>query len=396
MVNPILKQAHALQQQITDHRRWLHSHPGVGFELQETKEYVRQVLEKMGLTAVDCGRCGLYCDVCGSKGKTILLRADMDALPIKEDADIDFASTNGYMHACGHDMHTAMLLGAAQILTDHQKDLQGTVRLMFQPAEEILAGASDMIENGVLSGVDAAVMIHVAVPTEFSAGTLIVSAPGVTAPSAEYFTIHVQGKGCHGSMPQNGVDALTIGAQLLIALQELKARELAADSGAVLTIGSFQGGTAGNVIADKAILKGTLRTYDEQDHLFIKQRLVEIAQGMATIFRGSASVEFGPSCPTLTNDATLCNAFYQYLKDLLGNEGVINAAGTGNIRSGGSEDFAYISHQIPSVMLALAAGEPGRGYDKPLHHPQVRFDEQALPYGTAALAQIAIAYLAVQ
>lgn len=397
MPNELLNQAAGLQQELIDHRRWLHTHPGTGFDLAETKEYVRKQLEKMGYSPADCGKCGLTATLKGAQeGETILLRADMDALPIQEEADVPFVSQNGNMHACGHDMHTAMLLGAAKLLIENKDGLYGNVKFMFQPAEEIFEGSKDMIEHGILENVDAAVMIHVTAAMPIPAGTVIVSAPGVTAPAADYFTIHVQGKGCHGSAPQNGIDALTAAAHILIALQELHARELPADSEAVLTIGKMNAGTAGNVIADSAQMQGTIRTYDEKTRSFLKTRLQDISQGIAAAFRADASVQFGSGCPTLKNEPQLCEKFHHYLTELLGQHGALSAAalsGGKTSRGGGSEDFAYVSQQVPSVMLALAAGEPSKGYTYPQHHPKVKFDESVLPIGAAIFSQIAIKFL---
>ena len=396
-MNSVLNQANAIKEDIVAHRRWLHQHPGVGFDIEETKEYVKAELKKLGCSPVDCGKCGLVAEISGDKpGKTLLLRADMDALPIREEADVEFASQNGKMHACGHDCHTAMLLGAAKLLMENKAELRGTVKLMFQPAEEIFEGSKDMIDAGVLQNVDAAVMIHVTAGMPIPAGTVIVSAPGVSAPAADYFTIKVQGKGCHGSAPQNGVDALTAAAHILIALQEIQARELPANAEAVLTVGKMTGGTAENVIADSAQLGGTIRTYDENTRSFIKERLTDISRGIATAFRAEATVTFGSGCPTLKNDPQLCESFHSYLVELLGEHGALSAAALGGgkpARGGGSEDFAYVSQEVPSVMLALAAGEPSKGYAYTQHHPKVKFDESALPIGAAVFTQIALKYL---
>ena len=398
MKNTILQEAKQLFPLIQDHRRHIHTLAETGFQLSETKAYVKSALEEMGYTVEECGKAGLVTTV-GKGEKVFLLRADMDALPIPEESGLPFAAANGNMHACGHDMHTAMLLGAAQILKNHEDKLTGTVKLMFQPAEEVFEGAKDMIEAGILEDPrpDGAMMIHVAAGLPIPAGTVIVSAPGVSAPAADYFTIRVQGKGCHGSAPENGVDALTAGAHILIGLQEIQSRELSASDEAVITIGVFQGGTAENVIADSATLGGTIRTYDEKVRSYIKERIPQIAAGIASAFRASAQVEYGSGAPTLTNDETLCKDVALYLKELLGPYGALSAADLNcsgkPSRGGGSEDFAYISQEIPSLMVALAAGEPEKGYPFPQHHPKVRFDENALSVGSAVFAYTAFRYL---
>lgn len=397
-MNWIMEEANALQEEIVSHRRWLHSHAEVGFDLHETREYVRKELHKMGIAAADCGKAGLTA-VLGKagSGKTILLRADMDALPIPEESGVDFSCQNGAMHACGHDLHTAMLLGAAKILKKHEAELPGQVKLMFQPAEEVFEGSRDMIANGVLENPkpDAAVMIHVTAATPMPSGMVIICPPGVSAPAADYFTITVQGKGCHGSAPQNGIDALTAGSHILLALQEIHARELAPSEEAVLTIGTFQGGTAPNVIADSATLAGTIRTYSEETRAFLKERMTAISESIAKAYRAEAKVTFGSGCPTLVNDKELGKILHGCLKETLGANMVLNAADlSGNMRGGGSEDFAYISQEVPAVMLALAAGQPDKGYPFPQHHPKVRFDESVLCRGTAVFVSSAFGYLA--
>lgn len=394
----ILREAKALQEEIKSHRLWLHTHAETGFDLTETKPYVKSALMKMGYTVQECGKAGLVTTVGKPGGKVLLLRADMDALPIAEEADVDFACQNGRMHACGHDMHTAMLLGAAKILKAHESELDGIVKLMFQPAEEIFEGSKDMIASGVLENPrpDAALMIHVAAGMPLPAGTVVVSAPGVSAPAADYFTIRVHGKGCHGSAPQNGIDPLTAAAHILIALQEIHARELSASDEAVLTIGTFHAGEAGNVIPDTATMGGTIRTYDEKTRAYLKERMTAIAQNVAEAFRAGAEVGFGSGCPTLVNDKGLSETVTGYLKDLLGANRAFTTAelsGGKPARGGGSEDFAYVSHEVPSLMLALAAGEPSKGYVYPQHHPKVKFDESVLSTGAAVFVNCALQYL---
>ena len=394
----ILREAKALQEEIKSHRLWLHTHAETGFDLTETKPYVKSTLTEMGYTVQECGKAGLVTTVGKPGRKVLLLRADMDALPIAEEADVDFACKNGRMHACGHDMHTAMLLGAAKILKAHESELGGMVKLMFQPAEEIFEGSKDMIASGVLENPrpDAALMIHVAAGMPLPAGTVVVSAPGVSAPAADYFTIRVHGKGCHGSAPQNGIDPLTAAAHILIALQEIHARELSASDEAVLTIGTFHAGEAGNVIPDTATMGGTIRTYDEKTRAYLKERMTAIAQSIAEAFRASAEVSFGSGCPTLVNDKDLSEKVTGYLKDLLGANRAFTTAelsGGKPARGGGSEDFAYVSHEVPSLMLALAAGEPSKGYPYPQHHPKVKFDESVLSTGAAVFVDCAIQYM---
>ncbi|MFW5672679.1 MAG: M20 metallopeptidase family protein, partial [Acetivibrio ethanolgignens] len=380
----ILQEAKELEEILVRNRRFLHTHAETGFDLRDTKEYVKQELIRLGYEPKDCGRAGLVATIGGKQpGKVFLLRADMDALPIKEEAEVDFSSETENMHACGHDMHTAMLLGAAAILKKHEEEIKGTVKLMFQPAEEIFEGSKDMLKNGLLENpkVDAAMMIHVMAGMPFPAGTVIVSNPGVSAPAADYFEIKVQGKGCHGSMPNTGVDPLNAAAHILLAIQEIQTRELAISESAVVTIGTMHGGVAANVIPDTVTMGGSIRTYDEETRSFLKKRLTEVAGGTAQVFRAKAEVSFGNGCPTLVNDKELAEAGLKYAKELLGEQKAFSAAQLSAMdssgkasKSGGSEDFAYVSQEVPSIMFALAAGQPEKGYPYPQHHPKVKFD----------------------
>lgn len=392
----LLQEAQQYEAQLRENRRYLHSHPETGFALSNTVNFVKQQLTAMGYEPQDCGRAGVVALAGGKKaGKIFLLRADMDALPMKEMADVDFAATNGNMHACGHDLHVAMLLGAARLLKQHEEEIEGTIKLMFQPAEEIFAGAQDMLEAGVLKNpdVDAAMMIHVVAAASSAAGTIIIPAAGVGNPAADFFEIQVQGKGCHGSMPNTGVDPVTAAAHILLALQELHARELAMSDQAALTIGMFHAGEAANVIPDTAIMSGSIRTYDEEIRTFLKNRLVEVAQHTAEAFRAKAQVTFGGGCPTLWNQAELVTSVKQYTKELLGDEWAFapedfQAISEKNfLKKGiGSEDFAYVSRQVPTVMLALAAGQPEDGHVYSQHHPKVMFDESVLVSGCVVYA----------
>lgn len=399
----LLKEAESYKDLLVEDRRYLHTHPGTGFDIKDTVDYVRKQLEEMGYQPTNCGKAGLVALAGGKKpGKVFLIRGDMDALPMKEEAEVDFPSTNGNMHACGHDMHTAMMLGAARLLKAHEDEIEGTVKLMFQPAEEIFEGSHDMIEAGVLKNpdVDAALMIHVMAGLPVPAGTVISCDGGVSAPAADYFDIKVQGKGCHGSMPNNGVDPITAAAHIITGLQEIQARELPLTDGAVLTIGTIRAGNASNVIPDTAYMGGTIRTYDEDTRAFLKERMTAMAEGIASSFRASATVSFGSGCPTLKNDMELAECTPRYVKELLGpakafTAGQLNAmSGPGKAqKSTGSEDFAYVSQEVPSIMFALAAGHPEDGYCYPQHHPKAKFDESVLPSGSAVYAYTALRWL---
>ena len=394
----LLNESENYKEQLINNRRYLHEHAETGFDLTETIAYVKAELTAMGYDVKECGKAGLTATVGRNAGKVFLIRADMDALPIKEESGVEFASQNGRMHGCGHDMHTAMLLGAARLLKEHENEIEGTVKLMFQSAEEIFEGAGDMIKAGLLENpkVDAALMIHVMAGVPIPAGTVIVSAAGVSAPAADYFEIKVQGKGCHGSMPNLGADPINAAAHILIALQEINARELAVSDRAVLTVGTVNGGTAANVIPDTVTMGGSLRTFDEETRGFIKERMTEIAQGTAAAFRAKAEVTFGSGCPTLLNNEVLSADTEKYVRELLGNEKTLSAAqmnSGGLSKTAGSEDFAHVSQEVPSIMLALAAGEPDKGYKYPQHHPQVKFGEEALAAGCAVYAYTAMRWL---
>lgn len=392
----LLEAAYRLESQLMEDRRYLHAHAETGFDLMNTYAYVWARLEEMGIAPRKCGRCGIVATI-GRGGKVILLRADMDALAIREETGDAFACASGSMHACGHDMHTAMLLGAARLLKEQESELPGTVMLMFQPAEELLQGAADMLAGGLLDDPkpDAAMMIHVLTGVPIPAGTLLVSAPGVSAPAASMFEITVHGKSCHGAMPHTGVDALNAAAHILLGLQTVNSREIAPAEVAALTIGVLQAGDAANVIPEKAVMRGSLRAMDEDVHQQLRKRVTEIAELTARTFRATAEVDFYSGCPTLMNDQALTALALESMQGLLGKERAMSTAsmGSGSAKLSGSEDFANISRAVPSVMLALAAGEPGKGFIYPAHHAKTRYDESVLPIGAAAYAKFAADYL---
>ena len=391
----ILAEAQAIRDTLIAHRRALHAQPEIGFELNNTLTSVRTRLEELGYAPKACGKAGLTATV-GRGSPVFLLRADMDALPIREEADLPFAATNGNMHACGHDMHTAMLLGAAQLLKDHEAELKGTVKFMFQSAEELLEGAKDMVSHGLLEDPkpEAGMMVHVMTGSDLPTGTVTVCDGGVSAPGAAYFTIRVQGKGCHGAMPNMGIDPIAASAHILLGLQGIRAQELGLSEDAILTVGSFHAGNRPNIIPDTATLQGSLRAFGSETMAFMQKRTEEIAAGTAAAHRASAEVIWDTVCPPLVNDFTLSEQTAQWTRQLLGPDRTLTQKQlAGKVRSSGSEDFAYVSQQISTIMVSLAAGSREEGHLYPLHHPKVTFSEEALAAGTAVLVNTAIRWL---
>lgn len=395
----LLESAKELETQLRTWRRTLHRHPEVGFDLPETKALVKKALTEMGYTPQDCGKCGVLALAGGKRpGKTILLRGDMDALPIQEESGEEFASeVPGKMHGCGHDMHTAMMLGAAKLLKEHEDEIEGTIKLEFQPAEEIFQGSLDMLKNGLLENpkVDAAVMFHVLAGMPLPVGTVLVPGGGITMASCEQYHITVHGKGGHGSMPNACIDPITAAAHIHIALQEINSRELDPAKFGVFTTGRFEAGKASNVIPDSADMWGTIRTVDPEGAVSeqIHQRMTEIAQGVAAAYRCTADVEFSDHCPCMVVDTPLAKNALTYMTELLGRGAMDMTVLTGGKPGGGSEDFAFVSHEVPTVSMFLSAGNAKEGYVYGQHHPKVRFDDSVLYEGSAAYVYMALRWL---
>jgi len=391
-VEKLKEEARSIQNELIELRRALHQHAEVGFDLNWTTAFVRRKLIEYGYKPQHCAE-GIVALLEGKKpGRVFLLRADMDALVMPEESGVDYACTNGNMHACGHDMHTAMLLGAAKLLMQYQNDIAGSVKFMFQPSEENLEGAKAMIASGVLKNPkpDAAMMIHVVSALEITPGTVILSLPGIGAPAAAMFEIQVQGKGCHGSMPETGIDPLITSAHILLGIEEIRARELSSKENAMLTFGRMSGGTACNIIPDSVNIQGSMRAFDDEVLHRMKRRMEEIALGIGAAYRCDVKVKFRGECPTLLNDKQLTESLKECFKEVLDGK-VIEASKMNG--SSGSEDFSCISHEIPSIMVSMAAGRPEDGYIYPQHHPKVKFDEGVLWQGSALLAASAISWL---
>lgn len=390
-MNEIMKQAKAIEEDLITFRRTIHSNPEVGEFLPKTKFYVIEKLKEFGYDPKEICESGIVATIEGSKpGKTFLLRADMDALPVKEVTECDFKSNNGCMHACGHDMHTAMLLGAAKLLKQNQYQIKGTVKLVFQPDEEGFTGAKKMIKSGVLKNpdVDAAMAMHVHSGTP---SNIVLCGLGTSIAGCNRFRIIVKGTGAHGAMPELGVDPINIAAHIYLSLQEITSREISATQPAVVTIGKFSAGEAPNIIPEEVIMEGTIRSIDKETGEFIFNRMNDIVVSTAKMFRGEAELIELSSVPPLTNNNDLAKEVTSYLKDLLGEKSVILFEKGGM----GSEDFASYSYEVPSVYLMLGAGTKQENslYGEAMHNPKVVFNENILVTGAAMHTYSAIMWL---
>jgi amidohydrolase len=379
--------------EITADRRTIHEQPELAYEETQTAALVAGRLRQLGIeTASGIAGTGVVGLIKGGRpGKTVLLRADMDALPILEQVESGHRSrVDGKMHACGHDGHTAMLLAAARLLQERRDDIAGNVKLMFQPAEEhgTRGGALPMIEAGLLDAprVDAAFALHVDAAHE--AGQIALRS-GPTMAAADRFTVMVRGRGGHAARPHQTVDPIVVAAQMITAMQTLVSREVSPVQQAVVTVGSLDAGTAFNVIPDSARLRGTVRTYQPEIRDLIERRLKELTMGMAAAMRASAEVEYVRGYPPIVNHESGVEAVRRVAVEAAGEAQTVEQE-----MLMGAEDFSYVLQRVPGAMFYLGVRPMGAAEMRPTHSPIFDLDESALPLGTAVLAATALGYLA--
>lgn len=383
------ERAQMLKDETIAHRRYFHTNAEVGLNMPKARAYVMEKLREYGLEPKECGH-GVAASV-GTGGKCILLRADMDALPMGEESGEPFACPTGTeAHTCGHDFHAAMLLTAAKMLKETEDSLEGTVKFMFQPAEETFEGARDMIENGILENppVDAALAFHVT-SGKMPVGIYMYNSTGTFMASVDGFKIKVKGKGAHGAYPQNSIDPINIAVHVYLALEALIAREADPSKMCVMTVGSFHGGTASNIIPETAEMQGTIRTNDKASRELLVRRMQEVAAKTAEVYGGTAEIEMLSQVPPLVCDPKLTNEIAGYMGTL----GVPGAMPYPGVSANASEDFASVAERVPGTFMYLSAGFLDERGAYPAHNPKVLFNEEVCPIGAGGYAHCAAEWL---
>lgn len=374
-------------------RRHLHANPELAFEEYQTAKFVAERLEALGVEdiRIGVGRTGVTGLIRGNRGdgKVVMLRADMDALPILEENDADYCSTvDGKMHACGHDAHTAMLLGTTRLLMDLRDQFAGTVKVLFQPAEEVPpGGAIEMIRDGALDdpNVDAVFGLHVA--AELESGKIGVRS-GAASAGSDRFRITVQGKGGHAARPNDAIDPVVVGAHIVTAFQTLVSRETDPTQAAVVTVGSIVAGDAFNVIPDTAEIKGTIRTLGPEVRARMEERLPELARGIGAAMRADVNVQFIKGYPGMVNDEEMSDVVRQAATDVVGADNVVESK-TGL----GGEDFAYFLLERPGCFFRVGTRNEERNIVYGHHHPKFDVDEDGMAPGIATTVQTVLNYL---
>lgn len=379
-------------EQMVEWRRHMHQYPELSQKEVKTAAMIADNLSDFGIEVqTGIGGNGVVGTIRGGKpGKTIALRADFDALPIQDEKEVSYKSkVPGVMHACGHDGHTATLLGVAKVLSEHREALSGNVVLLHQPAEEKQpGGALGMIKDGCLNGVDAVFGTHLWTP--IPSGKLGYR-KGFIMASADEFHIKIQGRGGHGSAPHQTIDVIPIGAQLISQLQLIVSRQLDPLKAAVVTVGNFHAGTASNIIPDTATLSGTVRTFDEEIRLRIEKEITEISKKVCSAFHATCEVTYERGYPAVYNHEEETEDFIELIKTGLGEELLEEVDPVM-----GGEDFAYYLNEKPGMFFFTGARNDEIGANFPHHHPRFDFDEKAMLTAGKALLSIVYNYLVLK
>ena len=389
MENKFLAEAKAIAPYLEETYKQLHSHPELGRQEYETQAFILKELEKMGIEARKIADTGVLGIIRGGKpGKTVAFRADMDALPIEEIADVPYKSQNpGVMHACGHDSHVTILLGLAKIMSTKRDEISGNIKLFFQPAEESTGGAKRMIEEGCMENphVDAAFFSHCSsvAPT----GTIRYRFGSVNAAS-NTFTVTFRGKGSHGASPHLGTDAIVAASSAVMALQTIASRRVGPTDSVVVTVGQFEAGSAPNIIPETATIKGMIRTLNPKTREQAKNDFRQIINGVAATMNVEADIDLRDGYAATVNNDEMVKLMRTAAAKVLGEENIHTTPAPGM----GTEDFGYFLQEVPGCSFHYGVGKPN-AENKPVHNPGFKVDLDALPYGTAVYAQIAEDFL---
>ncbi|NRT76988.1 M20 metallopeptidase family protein [Clostridium beijerinckii] len=386
------KEANLIKDELIKIRRDLHEHPELGFEEVRTSKVIKDFLESNNIPYIQVaktGVCGIIKGTKEGKNKTIALRGDIDALPIKDMKTCEFKSKiDGRMHACGHDAHTTILMGAAKLLNNNKDKFSGTVKLLFEPAEETTGGATPMINEGVLDNprVDCVIGLHV--DEETKCGTIKIK-KGVVNAASNPFSVKITGQGGHGASPHTTIDPIVIASHIVVALQTIVSREISPVNPIVITVGTLHAGTAQNIIPGEATLSGMIRTMTKEDRAFAIKRLNEIVNGIAVMSRAKAEVKIEESYPCLYNDDEFVDLISDSANEILGKENVLEQKAP----KMGVESFAYFANERPSAFYFLGSGNKEKNTTEPAHSNLFNIDEDCLPIGVSIQALAAFNYL---
>ena len=390
----IRREADELLPQLVEWRRDFHRHPELGFQEVRTAGVVAAHLQALGLeVSAGVGKTGVIAmvepDGLPEDSETVLLRFDMDALPIHEETDLPFASENpGVMHACGHDGHTAIGMGVAQLLTRHRNELPGRVKLVFQPAEEGLGGAMAMIEDGALEAPQPAAAYGLHLWSRLPYNQVVVQ-PGPLWAAADMFTLTVFGKGGHGATPHDTIDATLVACQLVVALQTIVSRNANPSDTAVVTVGALHSGNAGNVISERAVLEGTIRSFEPEVRSLLLERIDEVCTGICQAFGARYEFELQSCVPATINSESGARVMESIANEVVGGQNVTRIA---PMMVG--EDMAEFLNRAPGCFVLVGAANPEEGFYSPHHSPTFDFEESVMPTGVALLAEAAFSQLA--
>lgn len=383
------EQVREIEQEVIGWRRDLHQIPELGNELPQTSAYICGVLTELGIPfergiGIEFGILGEIDS--GKPGKTVALRADMDALKVIEETSLDFASTNGCMHACGHDGHSSILLGVAKILNENKDAFTGRVRLLFQPGEEIAAGAKPMVEAGVLEGVDYILGLHIGNISEELKPGMVMLSTGPMMACLDNFQMKVKGVGAHGAYPHQGIDPVVVTSHIIIGLQEIISRELNPVEPGVITIGQFTSGSAYNIIPDYAELQGTARAMTNETRQYLARRIGEVAEGIARGFRCEVEYNYNFAAPPVINDEEVAHKVVASARKIMDHEMVQYLKNPTMI----GEDFSYYLERVPGAFIFLGNPLPIDGVIYPHHNSKFALDEGEFKTGIELLTQATV------